>query len=124
MRSLRQVRQKGPPVGTIVAKRQPEGKGEQQNSDRVIPIKKFETPALFCQLLRIGPRPPAEHRDDAEHHRPSITGQNEHLRSCELPLSQLICNSSSSCHLQVAPLALVGAGPAPAFLLLVMPPAG
>src|SRR5882757_3142933 len=95
MRSLRQVRQKGPPIGTIVAKRQPESKGEQQNSDRVIPIKKFETPALFCQLLRIGPRPPAEHRDDAEHHRPSITVQNEHLRSLELPLSPLICNSSS-----------------------------
>jgi hypothetical protein len=54
---------------TGAAKGEGQDQREQQDADRVVPVEQLEPPLLGRELLRIGPRSPAEHRDDAHHHR-------------------------------------------------------
>ena len=62
---LLKVRQKAAPAGARAAHGEREHEGQQEHADGVIPIEQLETPFLAGEFLRIGPRSPAKHGDNA-----------------------------------------------------------
>ena len=55
-----------------------EDQAHQHDAEHVVPIEQLEPPPRADQLLRVGPGPPAKHRDDAEDDRQWIAFQYEH----------------------------------------------
>jgi hypothetical protein len=53
--------------GAGIAKREREQDGECEHTDRVVPIEELKRPAILTgQFLRVCPRTPTQHRDDAK----------------------------------------------------------
>ena len=51
---------------------------QQEHADGVVPVEELEPPFLAGQLLGVGPRAPAQHRDDAHHHGDRIRFNDNH----------------------------------------------
>src|SRR6516162_8150258 len=79
IRGLGKIGEKEPAVGSGTAEREAEEERQEQYTDRIVPVEELEAPAFAGEFLRVGPRSPAEHGDNAENHGPGITVQNEHL---------------------------------------------
>ena len=76
---LLQVGQEAAPAGARAAHREGQQQRQQQHADRVVPVEKLEPPFLGGQLLRVRPRSPAQHRDDAHDDRDGIRFNNDHV---------------------------------------------
>jgi hypothetical protein len=53
-------------------------KGKKKNADDIVPIEQFKPPGFASQFLRVGPRTPAKHGDDAENNSKQVILNNEH----------------------------------------------
>ena len=52
--------------------------GEEEHADDIVPIEQFITPALGGKFLRVAPRAPANHGNDAQHHGQYIIVYDKH----------------------------------------------
>ena len=62
---LPQVRQEPSAAAPGAPDGEREQQRQQQDADRVVPVEQLEAPLAGCELLRVRPRSPAQHRDDA-----------------------------------------------------------
>ena len=63
----RRFSRNGIPDDADIAQREREQQREYEHADRVVPVEKLKRPAIFAgQFLRVGPRTPTQHRDDAK----------------------------------------------------------
>src|SRR5437016_4427213 len=61
----------------VAAHRKSKYQRQYQHAKAIIPVEKLEPPLLAGEFLRIGPRAPTDHRDNAHQHRNRI-GLNQH----------------------------------------------
>ena len=81
-----QVLDKRHPRRARAAQRECEHQGEREHADRVVPIEKLKRPFILArQFLRIRPRPPTQHRDDAKQHGDAEIVNDKHA-SASIPV--------------------------------------
>ena len=51
---------------------------QQEHTNGVVPVEELEPPFLARQFLRVGPRAPTQHRNDAHQHRDRIGFHDDH----------------------------------------------
>src|SRR5206468_11933378 len=95
------------PCRTQAAESMRENDAEHEDADRVVPVEQLERPLLLArELLRVGPRSPAEHGEHAKRDRDGQSVHYEHGSSSAYQSARTIirtCAAFYRCFLRSSP---------------------